>query len=123
MVTVMLSEMINEAAAAGITFAFVADDALKVTAPKTPAAAALLQRMAPHKDAIKALLLAPDPTEAQPALTFADYEALIGQVVTAQRLYELQRETAARGWTIHGIRHGAVVDGYCNEWRVTKVIP
>jgi hypothetical protein len=129
MVTDTLHAMVSEATAVGITFTFVGD-ALKVTAPKTPEAAALLQTMAPHKDSIKAMLApvpAPiepadvEPTEAQ-SVTFADYEALIGQVVTAQRLYELQRETAARGWTIHGKRHGAVVDGYCGEWRVTKLI-
>ena len=85
---------------------------------------ALLQQMAEYKaQLIAALAPDPAPTEAQPALTFVDYEAMIGQVVTAQRLYELQRETAAQGWTIHGVRHGAVVDGYCNEWLVTKVIP
>ena len=115
--------LIEQAQGLGLALS-VADGRLNITGPKTKAVAELVQRMAACKaELIAALAPEPAPTEAQTALTFADYEAMIGQVVTAQRLYDLQRETAAQGWTIHGVRHGAVVDGYCNEWLVTKVIP
>ena len=47
---------------------------------------------------------------------------LVGQVVSAQRYYELQQETAAIGWTLLGLRHGAITDGYCDEWKITKAV-
>lgn len=134
MVTVMLSEMINEAAAVGITFAFVADDALKVTAPKTPEATALLQRMAPHKAAIKAHLLAPEPapTEAQPEietftdndfapidytdLPFGDLTNWLGHVVDADTMSELEAECYWRYAGAFVFTAKQVADG----WKVTR---
>lgn len=58
------------------------------------------------------LLTAPEPSPL----------AQVGQVVTAQRFYELQQESRGMGWTLHGVRHGAVVDGYCDEWVITKAV-
>ena len=46
----------------------------------------------------------------------------VGQVVSAQRFYELQSETSAMGWILHGKRHGELIDGYCDEWLITKAV-
>lgn len=90
---------------------------LSITGPKTMAAAALVQRMAPFKTDIIAALA---PVVTEPAqLNPLD---LVGQTVTAQRFYELQQETAAMNWVLHGRRKGEVVDGYCNEWLIVKAV-
>ena len=47
---------------------------------------------------------------------------LVGQIVTAQRFYELQQQTRGTGWILHGARHGAVVDGYCATWKIMRAV-
>lgn len=92
-------------------------DHLKITGPNTLAAAALVQRMTPFKaDIISAL--APMDTE-PPTLNPTN---LVGQVVDAQRFYDLQQATKAIGWILHGARFCETVDGYCNEWLITRAI-
>ncbi len=58
--TVDLLAMINEAAALGLSLN-TDNDKLNVTGPKTPAAAALVQRLGQHKAAVIELVNAPDP--------------------------------------------------------------
>lgn len=63
--TVDLLAMINEAAALGLSLN-TDNDKLNVTGPKTPEAAALVQRLAQHKAAVIELVNAPDPEPLPP---------------------------------------------------------
>ena len=47
---------------------------------------------------------------------------LVGQIVTAQQFYDWQQQTRGTGWILHGTRHGAVVDGYCDTWKITRAV-
>jgi hypothetical protein len=56
--------MIEQAQGLGLTLS-VADGRLNITGPKTMAAAAMVQRMSPHKAELIAIL-APEPAQRQP---------------------------------------------------------
>lgn len=73
--TVDLLAMINEAAALGLSLN-TDNDKLNVTGPKTPEAAALVQRLAQHKAAVIDLVSAPDPESLPPMLIVTDQPPL-----------------------------------------------
>jgi len=76
--TVDLLAMINEAAALGLSLN-TDNDKLCVTGPKSPEAAALVQRLGQHKAAVIEFVNAPDPA---PLPTTGDLYDLFGQDLT-----------------------------------------
>lgn len=103
MVTTTLRRMVSEAGAAGIAFRFV-DDSLQVTAPKTPEAAAIMQTMAPHKEAIKAILAQPAQRPPLPRDLWITGIATLAEARDAQRALSPDYVTACGkgvdGWYV-----------------------
>lgn len=80
-----------------------------------PLLAAMLKRLGVDTEVIEVHEHVDEPAQLNPP-------DLVGQVVDAQQFYDLQKETAAMGWVLWGTCHGEVVDGYCNEWLITKAV-
>jgi len=86
--SVDLLAMISEAVALGLSLN-TENDKLTVTGPKTPEAAALVQRLAQHKAAVIELLQTPLQPESLPPT--GDLYDLFGQDLTADELATVRR--------------------------------
>jgi hypothetical protein len=112
--------LINQAHGLGLALS-VAGGKINITGPRTAAAAALVQRMAPHKSALIELLTTlpadqPDPTDPDD-LPYGDLTNWVGATVSADTLAELEAECCRRheGRLVFTAKLGG------NGWRVTRL--